>query len=329
MVELIYENPKIYRIFVPLPENPLKLLNSYVIITENRNLIIDTGFKREECLKALLGGLKELKLELEKTDIFLTHLHSDHCGLINKLTTDNNKVYMSEIDYDYLIGNLIGDNWKKIEERFKEEGFPNDIAFRLKESNHAKRFAPDKIFEVIKLKNEDKIQIGDTELIGIHTPGHTPGHMCLYIPKEKILFSGDHVLFDITPNITSWLEKKDSLGDYIESLKKIKKLDIKTTFPGHREIGISIYDRIDSILNHHKERLEELLEVLSKKDSQTAYEIASQMTWNTRGKGWNEFPDNQKWFATGETMSHLDYLYCRNKIEKILDKDNFYKYSIK
>lgn len=328
MIELIYENPKIYRIFIPLPENPLKLLNSYVIITENRNLIIDTGFKREECLKSLLKGLKEINIELEKTDIFLTHLHSDHCGLINKLITSNNKVYMSQIDYDYLLGNLIGDNWRKIEERFKVEGFPEDIALRLKQSNHAKRFAPDNVFEAIKLNDKDRLKIGDIDLIGILTPGHTPGHMCLYLPKEKILFSGDHVLFDITPNITSWLGKEDSLGDYIESLKKVKELDIKITFPGHREKGISIYDRIDNILNHHKERLEELLEILSKKDFQTAYEIASQLTWNTRGKGWNEFPDNQKWFATGETLSHLDYLYCRNKIKKILDK-NFYLYSVK
>ena len=53
MTEQIYKNPDIYKIYVPLPNNPLKNLNCYVIKTKDKNLIIDTGFNIEECYNAL------------------------------------------------------------------------------------------------------------------------------------------------------------------------------------------------------------------------------------------------------------------------------------
>ena len=99
MPELFYQKPEIYRIFVPLPENPLKALNSYLIKTENRNLLIDTGFNRPECYEALATSLKDLNVDMEKTDIFLTHLHSDHTGLVNKIAHKNSKIYIGKIRF--------------------------------------------------------------------------------------------------------------------------------------------------------------------------------------------------------------------------------------
>ena len=70
--------PGIYRIPVPLTGNPLKELNSYVIRGNgngDRNVLVDTGFRREECRNAVLEGLKLLGIRMEDTDILLTHLH--------------------------------------------------------------------------------------------------------------------------------------------------------------------------------------------------------------------------------------------------------------
>lgn len=330
MLELLYENPEIYRMLIPLPENPLKTLNSYLIKSENRNLLIDTGFNRPECHEALIENLKELNVDMEKTDIFLTHLHSDHTGLINKIAHKNSKVYIGKIDYEYMFENLEGFNWEESEKRFASEGFPYEIIERLRDTNQAKIFAPDGMFESILVEDGYKFNVDKLEFTVILTSGHTPGHTCLYLEKEKLLFSGDHILFDITPNITSWLRVKDSLRNYIESLEKIKKLEITKTFPGHRATSDDVYSRIDEIIEHHKSRLTDTLEVIknkSAKEGLTAYEIASFMKWNMRGKSWTEFPDNQKWFAVGETLSHLDYLFNENKIEKFKDND-IYKYKL-
>lgn len=330
MLELLYKKPEIYRMLIPLPENPLKTLNSYLIKSENRNLLIDTGFNRPECHEALIENLKELNVDMEKTDIFLTHLHSDHTGLINKIAHKNSKVYIGKIDYEYMFENLEGFNWEESEKRFASEGFPYEIIERLRDTNQAKIFAPDGMFESILVEDGYKFNVDKLEFTVILTSGHTPGHTCLYLEKEKLLFSGDHILFDITPNITSWLRVKDSLRNYIESLEKIKKLEITKTFPGHRATSDNVYSRIDEIIEHHKSRLTDTLEVIKEKSAKeglTAYEIASFMKWNMRGKSWTEFPDNQKWFAVGETLSHLDYLFNENKIEKFKDND-IYKYKL-
>ena len=91
----------IYSIFVPLPGNPLKNLNAYLIKSESgRNLLIDTGFRQDECRQALLAGLDELGVSMENTDIFLTHMHSDHTGLAAELAAPETRVYINREDGD-------------------------------------------------------------------------------------------------------------------------------------------------------------------------------------------------------------------------------------
>jgi glyoxylase-like metal-dependent hydrolase (beta-lactamase superfamily II) len=72
--------PGIFRIRVPLPKNPLKELNAYFVraLSGGRNLLIDTGFNRVECEEVLRGALNELDANMKNTDIFITHMHSDH-----------------------------------------------------------------------------------------------------------------------------------------------------------------------------------------------------------------------------------------------------------
>ena len=210
MIEKLYDAPEIFRIYVPLPENPLKMLNSYVIKTKEGNLLIDTGFCRSECMEGLRQGIEELEISLKNTRIFITHLHSDHSGLVPwLLETEPMKVYMGKEDYNYLNRDLGSEHWSVLEQRFLEEGFPEDVMLRLRNTNQARTFAPPEKVEAELLEDGAVLEIGEYHFQCIKTPGHTPGHMCLYLIEEKILFSGDHVLFDITPNITSWDGVKD------------------------------------------------------------------------------------------------------------------------
>ncbi|MDU4892189.1 MAG: hypothetical protein E6344_02735 [Clostridium sp.] len=56
------------------------------------------------------------------------------------------------------------------------------------------------------------------------------------------------------------------------------------------------------------------MKILKSRDGQTAYEVAAQMQWSMRGKDWSGFPAHQRWFAVGETLSHLDYLIEKGKL---------------
>jgi glyoxylase-like metal-dependent hydrolase (beta-lactamase superfamily II) len=94
--------PNLFRIKIPLPENPLKYLNSYVIMGSKRNLIIDTGLNQKECLDAMQTGLHKLNVDLGETDFFITHLHADHFGLVSRLVTVTSKTYFNRPDTEII-----------------------------------------------------------------------------------------------------------------------------------------------------------------------------------------------------------------------------------
>lgn len=321
--------PNIYKIDVILPQNPLKNLNCYVIKGTERNLIIDTGFNRQECLQSISEGMEELGLDMEITDVFVTHLHADHSGLVPEITSNNSKVYMNSVD-NKILNKSIEDSsgyWGEREERYMGEGFPKEEIIESRRINPARNFVAKNIFEIVPIKEGSKLNYGKYEFVAIETPGHTPGHTCLYCEKEQLMFTGDHVLFGITPNITPWNELPNSLGSYIESLKKIKRYDVKLALAGHREITGDFGKRIEALLLHHEKRLENAYSIIAENPGINAYDIASKMKWSIRARNWCDFPITQKWFAVGETIAHLNYLIANNKIIKI-SKDNIYTYYV-
>jgi len=149
----------------------------------------------------------------------------------------------------------------------------------------------------------------------ISVPGHTPDQIALYEEENKLFFSGDHILGDITPNIIRWLNMTDSLGHYLRSLDAVSRLNIRLTLPGHRSLIYETQSRIKQIKEHHARRLDEVRHILAEGPI-NAYTVASRMTWEIRYSSWEDFPVAQKWFATGEALSHLDRLVALNDAEE-------------
>lgn len=316
MIEKVYENPNIYRVKVSLPDNPLKYLNCYVVESQGEYLIIDTGFNRPECRAAMEAGLAELNIEWSRAKLFLTHLHSDHTGLVDYFVKRNVPIFMGESDHDYLMRYIYQHTWAQVEVLFSAYGFPSEEMVKQSGGNHARGFAPKEGFDSYFVADNDILQVGQLQLRCIKVPGHTPGQFCLYLEQEKLLFSADHVLFDITPNISVWLGTAASLKDYLESLDKLTKLDIKMTLPGHREFQGDIYQRIATLKHHHRIRLAEIAEAIAQQPGCTAYEVAGRISWSSRGRTWEEFPPNQRWFAMGETLSHIVWLGQQGYLRK-------------
>lgn len=306
---------RIYRIPVPLPGNPLKELNAYLIKGGGRNLLIDTGFRQPACREALFAGLRALGLRRGEVEVLLTHLHSDHSGLAPEAARDRT-IYISAADrptLDDLHARQV--HWDELEARFQEEGFPRRLMIRLQDANPARSMAPPMGGRYESLQDGRVLEAGGFRLQCLLMPGHTPGQMCFWMEEQGILFSGDHVLFDITPNITVWPQMRDALGTYLDSLRKIGGLPVRLTLPGHRKPG-DLHQRVAQLLEHHHRRLDEALSVVKANPGQGAYGIAGRMTWKIRASSWEDFPVAQKWFAVGECMSHLDHLTLRGLVRK-------------
>ena len=307
----------IYSIFVPLPGNPLKNLNAYLIKSESgRNLLIDTGFRQDECRQALLAGLDELGVSMENTDIFLTHMHSDHTGLAAELAAPETRVYINREDGDRLESFRVAKNTLRMEE-YSMLGFSREEMDFLQDSP-MRKFSSVKKAEFTHISDGDTLKYGGRRLRVIETPGHTPGHVCLYDRENKVMFLGDHVLFDITPNITTWQGFEDPLGKYVHSLMDISIFDVRLPLPAHRTVSCTMAERIGTIIEHHGARIRELIGVLEHEPGLTAYEIAGRMRWKVRGKSsaWEDFPLQQKWFAVGEAAAHLEYLTTRGRARR-------------
>ena len=294
----------LYKIEIPLPNSPLKALNSYVIKSPERNLVIDTGWNQEECMNAMQTGLKTLGVDIRKTDFFITHLHSDHLGLLPNLISDASLVYFNRPDADRFNSGIHLDDFISFA---RLNGFPEEElrAGLLSHPGFKFRAKGNLVFHI--LKEGDLIRIGDYAFTCIETPGHSWGHMCLYEPHRKILVAGDHILNDISPNIQLWSDEWNPLKAYLSSLDKVYGFDIELVLPGHRGILRNGKERIRELRHHHQERLEEIISILEK-GGMNAFEIGSRMSWDIVYDSWDVFPVSQKWFAVGEVLAHLKYL---------------------
>lgn len=312
MVEKIRDN--LYRIGIPLPSTPLRALNSYVIKGKERNLIIDTGFNREECLAAMQSGLRQLSIDLARTDLFITHMHADHSGLISHLATPASKIYCSKKDGEIINASRRGENWQGVLFKVKKYGFRTDED--ITDYLPGKRYRTSGQVDFNYVKEGDRIEVDGYSFVCLETPGHTPGHICLYEENYKILISGDHVLPKITPNISKWFNTENPLSDYINSLNKIEKLDVSLVLPGHRNVFTGLGGRIRELKEHHDRRCREILTLLKEDEPMDAFTLASQMEWDIT-LNWKNFPASQKWFALGEAISHLKYLEAKGLVKEI------------
>jgi glyoxylase-like metal-dependent hydrolase (beta-lactamase superfamily II) len=294
--------PDIFRIPLPLPRNPLRAINTYLIRGEDRSLLIDTGMNRPDCAEALQAGLAALGVDLGRMDIFVTHCHSDHIGLVSMLKQPGTRAYLHPADAAIICDE---DLWGELARSARLHGFPD--AESAVEKHPGKKYLFTGQPDFTPRREGEELRAGRYTFRCIETPGHTPGHLCLYEPEARLLLSGDHILDSITPNISGWAQEDDPLGDFERSLDKISAYDVALVLPSHRNPISDCRRRIAELKEHHRVRTAEAAGILAA-GPQTAYQVASRMAWDISFPRWEDFPIPQQWFATGEALAHLLHL---------------------
>lgn len=313
-----------YTFPIPLPNNPLKALNGYIILGEEGAVMIDTGFAMDACREAVYGALEELGVAFDKLTVVLTHLHSDHTGLAGELYERGARIIAGETESWWI---------RRLRTEEMTEGFQTLIErFDLKRDeinfydNPGYKYAPQSAPVLETVVEGDRIEMGSFSLEVVDLPGHTPGLIGLYCRERGCLFGADHILDRITPNIGFWKEEIDSLGDYLEMLEKAKAMKLRRVYPAHRNVIDDPDRRIDELVAHHDHRLKEVFDIVGE-GHETVREIAARMHWDLRASGWEAFPKAQKWFASSEAMAHLEYLRVRGRLNRTLI-DGIYHFSV-
>lgn len=313
---------------ITLPHSPLKYLNCYVIKSENgKNLLIDTGYALPESRRDLEDGMHQLELSPENTDVFITHIHADHAGNASYLAKCGYQIIMGKCDYEGIIAAHRTDFYGAMQKSI-DAGVPAAILDEMFVHNPNPIMLPE-IFPAKLIEADTALEYGGHKLKCLSTSGHSPGHISLYDAENEMIFLGDHVLFDISPNIVLWTWEDDALGEYLKSLRLVQDLPVKTALPAHRTIGsVPLSVRVHQLISHHRDRLNEIATIIHNSPGLNCYEIAGRMKWNLHATCWNEFPPTQKYFAVSECMAHLQHMLCTGRIGHYSDTDGIMRYYI-
>lgn len=301
---------------VPLPNSPLKDLNIYILKSNERNLIIDTGFNNHQCQQAIKAAQRKLNIDWQQTDLFITHFHADHFGLVSHLASKDTRIFFNRFDTEWFF------SWEGFDCHARYvigHGFPSRKIPSVRKAYGEIGEPAQWLKDIHVVEDGDQLNIGRFNLKCIHTPGHSRGHMCLYEPNHKFLFSGDHILADISPIIMCFSDHENPLKAYLNSLEKTRNLDVNLVLPGHRSSMDDHCKAIDTIRQHHETRLEETLNILSE-SPKSAYEIAAKMKWNSPEENWNRFAELQKWFAVSEAIAHIRFLEEAGMVTRYINR---------
>lgn len=305
----------LYRIILPIPVPLLDSINIYVICGSSRSLIVDAGPYDEGCMAAFMKALTSLGVNLQESDFFITHGHPDHFGLLGMLTTDQSVVYINADEIKHIRRARSAGIMTDYAHFLSTTGFPELDPYKVFPHDTLEPYQVEKGWDFQFVKEGDVLEYGGYSFGCVATPGHTGGHMCLYDEYEGLLLAGDHLLLDISPTIQLWSETDNPLMSYFQSLHKVSKMVVNLTLPGHGPVFGNCRKRIEQLIRHHEERLSEIISVLTGGTPKDAYEIASNLTWNLSGcVDWDSTPIIQKFFATGESFSHLKYLEEQDKV---------------
>jgi glyoxylase-like metal-dependent hydrolase (beta-lactamase superfamily II) len=308
---------RVMRIPTPTPF-PVGDINSYLIENPGRPgelTLIDTGVKSPEAFEALRKGFKEFGYALEQVRrILVTHAHMDHYGQARRIREMSGAtVYASEPEAERM-----KTHWSPSAQRddrimrvFQRWGVPLEVARGDGGMSDMSKRLQDPMDVDVVLAEGDRIEVGDWTLEVIETPGHCEGHVVFYERDTKTLFSGDHLLTDISPVPLLSFPKREgvprpkSLVRFMESLARVEALECDITFPAHGGVILDHRKLIAGYRLHHDRRALQLERMLAA-GSRTPYEIAAQM-----------FPKavaTQIFLVLSEVIGHLDLLIDAGKV---------------
>lgn len=298
----------VWSVPVVVPDNPIGWTQAYVLESSAGPFLVDTGWNAPEAWEGLTAGLVAAGTSVADVQgVVITHHHPDHLGLAGRVQEASGCwVGMHPADTALVARHrelLLGD----------PEVMHAETERLLLEAD-AGRCEVDEIVGAARslalplppLPDRDLdsglLALGDRTARVVHTPGHSPGHLCLVV--DDLLLTGDHLLSTITSHVGLYgFEEADAdpLGDYLASLALLTGSEPTQVLPAHRGRFTGVRDRVEVLEAHHADRLAELKEALAD-GPLTPWQLCHRMTWN---RPWDEIPVLMRRAAVAEVLAHV------------------------
>lgn len=332
MTQVTEHGGGVWSIEVPIPDNPLGHTLVHLLDTDRGPVLIDTGWDDPTSWDTLTAGLGSLGVSVaEIHGVVITHHHPDHHGLSGQVR-DASGAWIAMHAADSTVVRRTREAepglWLDyLADKLARAGAPDAHIEPLRAARASGRMRtlpglraalPDR--EIVP---GELLDLAGRRLRAIWTPGHTPGHVCLHLeethpanrPGNGRLFSGDHLLPEITPHIGLYEDPDDTtvtdpLGDYLDSLERIGRLAPAEVLPAHQYAFPDAAGRVQELLTHHEERLTGLLALLA--EPLTPWQVAERMEWN---RPWEQIPYGSRNIAVSEAEAHLRRLVKLGRAE--------------
>ena len=313
---------------MPLPF-ALDHINLWMLQDGNGWTIVDCGIATdqtrdlwEQIFSTSLGNPGR---PVQAPRVLVTHYHPDHAGLAHWLCERfGATLWISQAEYltahairegvaGYTPDNLLG--------MYRRNGLTGAALEKMSMRGNRYRLAvPAFPQSYHRMMDGDEIGIGGRDWRVIMGYGHAPEHAALYCSELGVLISGDMVLPKISTNISVWSIDPDGnpLRQFLDSLKRYAGLPADTlVLPSHGLPFRGLRERIEQLEEHHRQRCEELHEACAQPLS--AFEAVPTLFQR-------ELDTHQLFFAMGEAMAHLHYLYCRGSLKRETGADGAIRY---
>ena len=162
------------------------------------------------------------------------------------------------------------------------------------------------------LKQGDEVILGQALFQFVAVPGHTPWCMLIYDGRDRIAFTGDFLLKEVSSNALCQRPHAvshgyKSLKAYVASLEKVKEMDLKLALPGHGGVIENVSERIEELLTFIGERKRLIYDVVAA-GAETPFHIMNRV--------FPELHDNELFLAISEIMGHLEVLEEEHLVER-------------
>ncbi len=314
---------------LPIDMPGLGHVNCYVLEDERGVAIVDPGLPGRRSYAKLVERLAGAGIPISRVHtVVVTHSHPDHfggAGWVRKETgadivthqrfrmiwdrREPPDVDVEDVEVVEVIEDVALSRTDTVPRRRPWEPPPwggegHRFSFRRRMRMRAASIAP-WLFKTpvptVRLADAQVIRLAGREWVGLHTPGHTEDHLCLFDPTEGVMLAGDHVLPTITPHIGGFHPNGDPLLDFFESLDKVAAYgpDVSIVLPAHGHPFHDLAARAKAIQEHHVGRLDLLRRTTEELGRPARVQELSAHLFSPRAQG----P-----MADSETFAHLEHL---------------------
>jgi glyoxylase-like metal-dependent hydrolase (beta-lactamase superfamily II) len=307
--------PGIHELSLPIPWEE-GAVNCFLFSHDGQVDLLDCGIQTDESVATVLSAIEEAGGRGAKLRrLVITHIHPDHFGAAGALKEQTGaELYMHRLEVP-----MVNPRYLELEQLVAEvgrhlrlNGVPEEAALELQNASRAMREYVRPGEPDVQLDGAETIELGGRRLRVEWTPGHSPGHVCLFELDDRLLFAGDQLLPDISTNIALHPQSTPNpLGEFLESLDRLLALEPRLIMPAHGRPFEDGAGRVARLKAHHQRRLDQIEAILHGHEL-TAWEVAIRI-WGERPEIW------EMRMALQEGLAHLQLLAVERRVEKLAD----------